>query len=131
MKKINILLIILFVVVISSSCDKTEKEITCEEVIKVYEEAGYTVFHKESDYKENQVCYVKCTAPNSEEYIFFNFFETSDAAKKYADERDWNVVLYIFSCALCEPTWLTTKTYNNIEIEYHKSYLYKPFKNLI
>ena len=131
MKKI-ILLIMLFVsIIVLTSCENKNKEITYNDVINVYLEAGYEVFHKEAYYEPGELCYVKCTAPDSEDYIYFCFFETKEEAEEYASERDWNVLLFLFSCAMFEPTWLKTKTYNNIEIEYHKNYLYKPFKSLI
>ena len=132
MKKMFLSMLLLISIFTLTSCDNNKKEITCEDVVKVYEEAGYTVFHKDTntdDYKYE--CYVQCTASNSEDYIMFHFFETTEEAKSYADEREWNVILFIYSCAMFQPTWLTTKTYNNIEFEYHENYLYKPFKTLL
>ena len=132
MNKMLLSLILVILMTALISCNNTKKEITCEDVIQVYEEAGYKVFHKETttdDLKWD--CYVQCTAKDSEDYIVFHFFENNETATLYADEREWNVILFIFSCAMFEPTWLTTKTYNNIEIEYHKNYLYKPFESLI
>ena len=132
MKKMFLSVLILISIFVLISCDNTKKEITCEDVIKVYEEAGYEVFHKETnpdDYKYE--CYVQCSASDSENYIIFHFFETNEKAESYAAERKWNVILFLYSCAMFEPTWLTTKTYNNIEIEYHENYLYKPFKTLL
>lgn len=132
MNKILCIFVLLISIITLISCDNTKKEISCEDVIRVYEEAGYEVFHKEQyDEESKEVCYIQCTAPNSEDYIMFHFYETIDAAEAYADERQWNIILFVFSCAMFEPTWLTTKTYNNIEIEYHHDYLYKPFKTLI
>jgi hypothetical protein len=131
MKKMFLSMLLLISIFVLISCDNNKKEITCDDVIKVYEEAGYKVFHKETTNDLKYECYVQCTASDSEDYIIFHFFETYDEAESYTDERDWNVILFIFSCAMFEPTWLTTKTYNNIEIEYHENYLYKPFKSLI
>lgn len=132
MKKILYILILIISTIALISCSNTKKDITCEEIIEVYKEAGYEVFHKkEYDEESKEICYLQCTAPNSEDYIIFHFYETQEAAEEYADERKWNVILFVFSCAMFEPTWLTTKTYNNIEIEFHKNYLYKPFKSLL
>ena len=136
--KIKLILILtLFLSVISlASCDgqniTSDKEITCEDIIKVYEEAGYDTFHKETTDKDyDWKCYVKCTAPDSDDYIFFYIFETNEEAESYAKERGWNLLLYFMSCFMGEPSWLTTKTYNNIEIEYDQNYLYKPFKEML
>ena len=101
MKKFILLIIAIFLVITLSSCDNdnivSEKEITCEDIIKVYEKAGYEIFHKETtdqDYDWN--CYVKCTAPDSDDYIFFYIFDTNEEACNYADGRDWNILLYFF-----------------------------------
>ena len=136
MKKVILMSLLLSVIFPLSSCGSqnitNDKEITCEDIIRVYEEAGYEIFHKETTEQEyNWECYVKCTAPDSNDYIFFNFFETNEEAVSYEEEREWNLLLYFTSCFMGEPSWLITKTYNNIEIEYDQKYLYKPFEELI
>ena len=136
MKKFILLIIAIFLVITLSSCDNdnivSEKEITCEDIIKVYEKAGYEIFHKETtdqDYDWN--CYVKCTAPDSDDYIFFYIFDTNEEACNYADGRDWNILLYFFSELFGDSSWLKTKSYNNIAIEYDQNELYVPFESLI
>ena len=136
MKKFILLIIAIFLVITLSSCDNdnivSEKEITCEDIIKVYEKAGYEIFHKETtdqDYDWN--CYVKCTAPDSDDYIFFYIFDTNEEASNYADGRDWNILLYFFSELFGDSSWLKTKSYNNIAIEYDQKELYKPFESLL
>ena len=136
MKKFILLIIAIFLIITLSSCDNdnivSEKEITCEDIIKVYEKAGYEIFHKETtdqDYDWN--CYVKCTAPDSDDYIFFYIFDTNEEACNYADGRDWNILLYFFSELFGDSSWLKTKSYNNIAIEYDQNELYVPFESLI
>ena len=136
MKKFILLIVTIFLTITLSSCDNdnmvSDKEITCEDIISVYEEAGYEIFHKETtnqDYNWN--CYVKCTAPDSDDYIFFYIFDTNEEADNYADERDWNILLYFFSELFGDSSWLKTKSYNNIAIEYDQSELYKPFESLM
>ena len=134
-KLISILTLFLSVISLASCNSQnitSDKEITCEDIIKVYEEAGYDIFHKETtDQDYDWECYVKCTAPDSDEYIFFYVFETNEEAESYAKEREWNLLLYFMSCFMGEPAWLTTKTYNNIEIEYDQKELYEPFENML
>ena len=138
MKTKFISILTLFLLVISlSSCDSnnitTDQEITCADIIKVYEEACYDIFHKETtDQDYDWECYVKCTAPNSDDYIFFYIFVTKEEAEEYSSEGEWNILLYLYSIiAADEPIWVSTKTYNNIAIEYTNYYTYKPFKTLI
>ena len=136
MKKTVVTLLLLISIITLSSCDNdnivAEKEITCEDIIKVYEEAGYEIFHKETttqDYNWN--CYVKCTDPNSDDYIFFYIFETNEEATSYAEERKGNILIYFFSWIFGDASWLTTKSYNDIEIEFDQNKLYEPFKSLM
>ena len=53
---------------------------------------------------------------------------SNEEADNYADERDWNILLYFFSELFGDSLWLKTKSYNNIAIEYDQSELYKPFE---
>ena len=136
MKKYISILTLFLSVISLASCDSqnitSDKKITCEDIIKVYEEAGYDIFHKETtDQDYDWEYYVKCTALDSDDYIFFYIFETNEEAESYAKEREWNLLLYFASCFMGEPSWLTTKSYNNIEIEYDQNELYVPFESLI
>ena len=136
MKKFILLIVTIFLAITLSSCDNnnmvSDKEITCEDIINIYEEAGYEIFHKETtDQDYNWNCYVKCTVPDSDDYIFFYIFDTNEEADNYADERDWNILLYFFSELFGDSSWLKTKSYNNIAIEYDQSELYKPFESLM
>ncbi|MBO5480806.1 MAG: hypothetical protein J6A63_06440 [Clostridia bacterium] len=130
-------LICLFLIAICClfcSCNRSEqtnKAITCDDVTAVYQAAGFTVFHSEKANVENGVCYVKATDPDTQEYIFFYFFDTHEQANAYAKTREYNVLIWLFSAIYGDPSWLTTKVYNQIEIEYDQAYLYEPFKTLI
>ena len=111
-------------------CSKSEKVISCGDVIAAYEEAGYEVWH--SEWENQDFTYsVQANDPKTGEYISFHFFETSEEAEVYAETRQYHVLIWIFSVIYGDPSWLTTKTYQNIEIEYDHSYLYEPFQKLI
>ena len=136
MKKFILMIVTIFVAITLSSCDSdyitAEKVITCEDIIQVYEESGYAIFHKETtDQDYDWECYVKCTAPDSEDYIFFYIFKTNEEAVSYAEERKGNFLIYLFSWIYGDPSWLKTKSYNTIAIEYTQDKLYKPFKSLM
>ena len=136
MKKFILMIVTIFLAITLSSCDNdnitSEKEITCEDIIQVYEETGYEIFHKETtDQDYDWECYVKCTAPDSEDYIFFYIFKTYEEAVSYTEERKGNFLIYLFSWIYGDPSWLKTKSYNTIAIEYTQEKLYKPFKSLM
>ena len=134
MKKI-IPLLLVFVCLFFAGCNtttKTDKSIACGDVIAAYEQAGYEVFHKEATAEDGEwVCYVKASNTATQEYIFFHFFETHEEAVAYSKEREYNVLIWLLSVLYGDPSWLTTKVYNNIEIEYDNSSLYEPFKELL
>ena len=121
------------IVTLFASCAKSNetKEITCSDVITTYEEAGYDVWHKEYDDIENGVvCNVKASSENGE-YIYFSFFESSEEAEKYKEEREYSILHWALSGIYGDSSWITTKAYRNIEIEYDNSDLYEPFKKLV
>lgn len=112
-------------------CGKQTREITCADVVAAYEAAGYSVSHR--DYPEEEYGYL-CMVRIEEEdgdSIEFHFHETAEKAQAEAKERQWNVLLWLFSVIYSDPTWLETETYQNIEIEYDDDDLYKPFKQLV
>lgn len=133
MRKILCLLLLAAMVlsVFGGCAAKQNKEVTCRDVIAAYEEAGYEVWHR--DYPEKEYGYACCIEIESEDgdHISFNFFETKEEAEAYAEERQWNWALWLYTAAMLQPTWLTTETYGNIEIEYDDDALYKPFKTLV
>lgn len=111
---------------------KPEKEVSCEDVISAYEEAGYVVEHIECSGKDyGYSCVVNITVEDYDSTASFKFYETDEEAQVEADKRQWNVILWLYTSALFQPKWLHTKSYRNIEIEYDDSDLYKPFRDLI
>ena len=109
-------------------------EITCEELISAYEEAGFGVFHRESGEDENREynCYVEITDYETDKTAYFHFHDTHEDAVAYFDEAPYaSIGVWLFSLIWGEPTWLRCKAYNQISIEYTSAKLYRPFKKLI
>lgn len=134
MKRIlSILLICAAVFSSVTACGaKQDKDVTCEDVIAAYEEAGYGVTHLEYPDKDyGYLCNVIIRDSNGESSISFKFFETDAEAQAEADASQWNVILWLYSAAMFQPTWLHTEHYRNIEIEYDDTDLYGPFRDLI
>ena len=134
MKRFLALLLCAMLLLSCTACSvDQQKEITCQDVINAYENAGYQTWHLEEDDSDcGEVCYVKVFDNDSDEYIYFEFFDSEESAKAYADQRQWNVALWLFSLIYSDPQWLITKTYGNIEYEYRAGTdLIKPFNDLI
>lgn len=129
---LSLLIAVALVLCLFTGCAvKQEKKVTCQAVIAAYQEAGYEVWHR--DYPEKDYGYACCIEIENGDgdHISFYFFETEKEAEAYAKERRWNLVLWLYTAAMFQPTWLTTETYRNIEIEYDDKDLYKPFRELI
>ncbi len=136
MKRIISVLVIISAILISvSSCSgKKVNAPTCEELIAAYEDAGYNVFHSDNEYKDDgndYNCYVKIWLEDEYDYVFYYFFDTSEAAEKMDSEREYNVLVYMFSVIYGDPSWLHTETYGSIEYEYENKDLLKPFNELV
>ncbi|MBE6959419.1 MAG: hypothetical protein E7448_01670 [Ruminococcaceae bacterium] len=134
MKQFLALFLCIFVLLSCAACSQSDpRDISCQDVIDTYENAGYKTWHKEEDDSDDgKVCYVQVLDNDSDEYIYFHFFDSEESAKEYADQRQWNVLLWLFSAIYSDPHWLATKTHGNIEYEYRSGTdLIDPFHELI
>ncbi len=131
MKKWVCFALILVCILSMGGCAKEPKAVTCEEVVAAYEAAGYTPFHKHPAEGYDYDCYITVEDEERDEQIFFHFFSTVEAAESYAETRQYNVLLWLFSAIYGKPSWLNTEAYQNIEIEYIGSAIYKSFDKLI
>jgi len=136
MKKFISSLLILSFLFSLFSCGKAEpKEITCEDIIKAYEDAGYYVTHgaHNDEADSSQICYIKANIsedPDSD-YIYFITCFTEEQAEKVAQTDEYNIVIWLYAVVCGESRWLKTGTYGKIEYSYYNSKLIKPFHKLI
>lgn len=131
---VSIILLACVLFVSLASCKNGEiNDITPEEVALVYEEAGYDVWCSEEDGDpvEGEKRYTVRATHENGDYIFFHFFDSAEDAEAYADTREYNVLVWLFSAIYGDLSWLSTETYGNIEIEYDNKDLYEPFEELI
>ncbi len=129
-KRVICLLLCILPVLSLAACTADGPEVTCEQVVEAYQAAGYEVTHIHPYTAGNSVCYVH-TRNEAGGDIFIEFFETEEEAEEYADQRQCNVLIWLFSAIYGDPTWMHTETYKNIEIEYTDKKLYEPFEALI
>ena len=138
MKKIISIILLLSFALSLAACGKSEpKEITCEEIIAAYEEAGYSVlYHGHEDdevYNEDGIyCSFEIRDPdNDDNYMYVNRYFTAEEAKAASDERQFNPILWIFFGIFGEWRWLHVGCYGNVEYETFDSKMIKPLKELI
>ena len=136
-KKIISILILLSLCFSFTACDNnTEpKEISCEDIIKVYEDAGYYVTHGEhkNEADATQLCYIKVnlTADLNSDYIYFITCFTEEQAEELYKTDKYNLAKWLYATVIGESRWLKTGTYGKIEYSYYNSELIKPFNELI
>ena len=134
-KTVPIILLILFPFFLTS-CGKSEtKEISCEEIIVAYEQAGYYVTHGSHNNETDapQLCYIRADIsdePDSD-YIYFITCFTEEQAKDAAETDKYNLFIWIYGTLCGESRWLKTGTYGKIEYSYYNSELIEPFNKLI
>ncbi len=129
MKKLASIILTILLLSSLASCSAESKSITCDEIIAAYEKAGYEVFHNE-DGDFDYDCYIKVESADGEDDIFFHHFATAEEAEKRGDEREYNILIWLFSVIYGDPMWVHTEVYGNYEIEYTDKTLYQPFKEL-
>ena len=137
MKKIlSIILLLSFALSLTACGNSTEpKEISCADIIKAYEDAGYYVTH--GDHKDeaesSQLCYIKAnlTEDSDSDYIYFITCFTEEQAKEAAETDKYNLAVWLYATVSGESRWLKTGTYGKIEYSYYNPKLIKPFNELI
>ncbi len=137
MKKImsTLLLFSLFFSFTACSNSTEPKEISCEDIIKAYEDAGYYVAHGEHREETDSayLCYIRASViegPYSD-YIYFITCFTEEQAEEAAKTDKYNLAVWLYATVSGESRWLKTGTYGKIEYSYYNPKLIKPFNELI
>ena len=136
MKKIISIFLLLLLCFSFAACNELElKEISCEEIIAAYENAGYCVTHGEhkDEADGSQLCYIKAslTEDPDSDYIYFITCFTEEQAEQAREIDKYNLAKWFFATVVGESRWLKTGTYGKIEYSYYNSKLIKPFNELI
>ena len=137
MKKLLALCLVVLCLCCLASCNNTAepKEITCEDIIRAYEDAGYYVTHGEhkDESEGSQLCYIKAnlTEDSDSDFIYFITCFTEQQAEEAREIDEYNLVIWFYATISGESRWLKTGTYGKIEYSYYNSDLIKPFNELI
>ena len=137
MKKIISRLLLLSLCFSLTACGNSAepKEISCEDIIKAYKDAGYFVTHGEhkTQADSSQLCYIKAslTEHSDSDYIYFITCFTDEQAKEAAETDKYNLAVWLYATVSGESRWLKTGTYGKFEYSYYNFKLIKPFNELI
>lgn len=137
MKKIISIILLLSFALSFTACDNSEpKEISCEDIIKAYEDAGYSVaFHNHDDpvyYDLNEYCNIEILDPDDPEnnYLYITRYFTEEDAKAACKEQQFNPVLWLFFGVFGEWRWLRVRCYGDITYETFDYKMMKPLNDL-
>lgn len=136
MKKLLSIILLLSLCLSFTACNKpATKEITCDDIIKVYKDAGYYVVHgAHKDESDNtQLCYIKASISedSDSDYIYFITCFTEEQANEARKIDKYNLIIWFYAAISGESRWLKTGTYGKIEYSYYNPKLIKPFNELV
>ena len=119
------------------SCKEVEpRDISCEEIIAAYEEAGYTLRshgHMDPTYTvDNIECSMSFAAGLDREYsiVFIDKYFTEEDAKAADEEYSFNIVLMIIFTMFGETRWLYSECYGDIHYSSLDSSMMIPMRKL-
>ena len=104
MKKIISIVLLLSLCVSFTACGNSAepKEISCEDIIAVHDDADYFVAHGEhkAEAESSQLCYIKAslTEDSDSDYIYFITCFTEEQAEEAAETDKYN--LAVWGCML-------------------------------
>jgi hypothetical protein len=138
MKKIVGILLLLAFLLSFTACEKSEpKEISCEEIIAAYKEAGYTVLYHghendESYHDLGMYCCFEIRDPNDEDnYMYVDRYFNEEDAKTADKENRFNPVLWLFFGVFGEWRWLHTGRYGDLTYSTFDRKMLNPLKELL
>ena len=131
MKRLSISLIAL-ALLLAGCAPQYRTDITREEIVAAYEDAGYSVSSRVYDKKldHGEIAYIQANHPNGD-YIFFSIFETEKEAQAYKAEYYHPVVMSLFSVIYGQPSWPRWGVYGCIVVEYDQPEYFGVFEDLL
>lgn len=138
MKKMLAFLLACMLTLSFGACNKPmTREISCEEIIAVYKDAGYSVLYHGHENDENyhdlgMYCCFEIRDPDNEDnYMYVHRYFNEEDAKAASKERKFNPVLWLFFGIFGEWRWLQTGCYGDMTYETFDRQMLKPMKELI
>ncbi len=138
MKNVISILLLLSLCFSFVGCKGSEpKEISCEEIIVAYKDAGYTVLYHghESDTAYNDIgiyCSFEIRDPdNADNYMYIDRYFTEEDAKAAIKEQQFNPILWLFFGIFGEWRWLHTGCYGDLTYSTFDRGMIKPLRDIM
>lgn len=128
----RLMLILLPALLLLCGCASSRTDITREEIVAAYENAGYCVTSRVYDEKMDYgaVAYIQANHPDGD-YIYFSIFETPEEAKAYKKEFYHPAMMSLFSVIFGDPCWPRWEVHGCIVVEYDDPDFLEPFNDLL
>ena len=123
--------IIFCVLLLFSGCTE-EMDVSREEIIAVYEAAGYKVSSRVYDTPQEfgLIGYIQAEHPDGD-YIYFSIFETPEQAEDYQDTYYQPGVTGFFSVIFGEPSWQRWEVHGCMVVQFDEPEYYELFLELV
>ena len=138
MKNVISILLLLSLCFSFVGCKGSEpKEISCEEIIAAYKDAGYTVLYHghESDTAYNDIgiyCSFEIRDPdNADNYMYIDRYFTEEDAKAAIKEQQFNPILWLYFGIFGEWRWLHTGCYGDLTYSTFDREMIKPLRDIM
>ena len=134
-KIISIILLLSFALSLTACGNNAEpKEISCEDIIKAYEDAGYFIsYHSHSEDSEEYYCYIIIyeNEDSTSDLVEITLYNTAEGAKEAAENKRYNIAIWMVAAMYGEFRWLRTGCYGDMVYSTFNYKMLKPIKELI
>ena len=107
-----------------------KKEYSCQEVISIYQlyndeyEMHYFDYSGDESYEYDEYLIISNSANSS---AYFYFFENENTAYTYADENNWNIVLWLYALVAGGGSlWVNIEQHGKMVVQYDDASLLRP-----
>lgn len=107
-----------------------KKEYSCQEVISIYQlyndeyEMYYFDYSGDESYEYDEYLIISNSANSS---AYFYFFENENMAYTYADENNWNIVLWLYALVAGGGNlWVNIEQHGKMVVQYDDASLLRP-----
>ena len=118
-----------------STVESKEITLTCDEVVKAYENAGYVVYHNHNYDPEmfDNWCHMTIEDPQKPDtnYLYIDRYHTEEKAKEMAEETEYHPVLWFMAGVFGEWRWLKTGYYGDIQYSTYYGKMIEPLEKLM
>ena len=134
---LSLLLLLPLLLSMTSCGGKSATDLSCEEIIAAYEEAGYGVWHNHDDpyyYDLNEACYIKISDPDApeENYVYITRYFTEEDAEAAYEEGKFNVGLWLFFGYVGgEWRWMHVRRYGDVVVQTFEWDMLEPLRDLM